>query len=96
MIRWTGQFEFPFPGSLTSTFLVQGVVLRCMHMEGTDYMVSSGTPKPLTLNSNPLPLTPKPPTLNHKPSTLNPQPSTLNPKLSTLKQVLDGHVQHDG
>ena len=29
MIRWTGhtpwQFEFPFPGSLTSTFLVQGL-----------------------------------------------------------------------
>jgi len=30
MIRWTGlvpwEFEFPFPGSLTSTFLSQGIM----------------------------------------------------------------------
>ena len=32
MIRWTGlaprEFEFPFPGSLTSTFLVRGGTVR--------------------------------------------------------------------
>ena len=35
MIRWTGlapwEFEFPFPGSLTSTFLVRGLVSQRLH-----------------------------------------------------------------
>ena len=34
MIRWTGlapwQFEFPFPGSLTSTFLAVYAMLTCI------------------------------------------------------------------
>ena len=36
MIRWTGlapwEFESPFPGSLTSTFLVQGFAPKALKM----------------------------------------------------------------
>ena len=31
MIRWTGQFEFPFPGSLTSTFLAGHAGMSAEH-----------------------------------------------------------------
>ena len=48
MIRWTGlapwDFEFPFPGSLTSTFLVKRWSARCR---------SRGIPTPLHSSENP-------------------------------------------
>ena len=62
MIRWTGlapwEFEFPFPGSLTSTFL--GSSTFCKSQSQTL------TPQPPTVNpaTSNLPLTPQPPTVN--------------------------------
>jgi len=69
VIRWTGLAPFPFPGSLTSTFL-QGDNCTFAHI-GTP-----GKGKPLPLNPTPYTLHPTPYTLHPTPYTLNPTPCT--------------------
>ena len=76
MMRWTGlapwEFEFPFPGSLTSTFLTQ-----------VRNYVAEIFSKPRTPNSKPHPLNSE--TLNREPQTLTPTPKlkSQNPKFRT-------------
>jgi hypothetical protein len=88
-----GRHQFPFPGSLKSTFR------RFLLNAGADILVEDAeelsvnlqtqiqNPKPHTANPkiNPKPLTqnPKFHTTNPKPqpSTLNPQPQTISPEL---------------
>jgi len=110
MIRWTGlapwEFEFPFPGSLTSTFLADQIKPHG-HGAAVSHHVARKqrplvTPDPgnlqpslffvITPNPKPQTATPKPQTQNPQPSTLNPQPSTVNPQPSWLENK--GHWSH--
>ena len=96
MIWWTGEFEFPFSGSLISAFpnpqapKQQGVTpqppraappLGNLDIRGKPPALH---PQPYTLTLTPSTLHPQHYTLSPTPSTLHPQPYTLNPAPSTL------------
>jgi len=91
MIRSTGlapwEFEFPFPGSLTSTFLYRGDMRGRIGVRRDHHVRVRGVRdrslhhvRGALIHVPPYTLNPKPSTLNPKPQTLNPRPQTLNPE----------------
>jgi len=75
MIRWTGlapwEFQFPFPGSLTSTFLQDQEEAETAKRAAQRRRALE---VPYTLNPNPPALHPTPYTLHSTPYTLHPKP----------------------
>ena len=75
-VSWRS-FDFPFPGSLTSSFAGDGKVVRGLRLGGGDVHArrvevpgERGLAAARALGHAP----------NPQPSTLNPQPPTLNPE----------------
>ena len=91
MIRWTGlapwEFEFPFPDSLTSTFIFPNLKhqRRCQARCRPNSICagSAGGTAPCNLVLTPSP-TPTPYTLHPTPYTIHPTPCTLHPTSYTL------------
>ena len=86
MIRWTGlepwQFEFTFPGSLTSTFLVEGSSFKDLGVIPQSELPKpeSQPPQPETRNPEGVKLSgPRVQTLFPDPESLNPNPKSLSP-----------------
>ena len=93
MIRWTGlapwEFEFPFPGSLTSTSPLTGGFGCGAETPGGEG--ANLNPTPYTLHSKsyiihpqPYTLHPTPYTLHSKSYIIHPHPYTLHPTPYTL------------
>ena len=89
MIWWTGlapwEFEFAFPGSLISTFLVLSLRHGCSLglLFGAATPGAELKPQPEIRNPKPEARYPKPVTRNPKPETRNPKPETRNTKHET-------------